>query len=429
VARLQGFPSFGIQDRVMEGMIDFIAIIAALRHRKIAACLIVAEIAVAFAILSNALSLIGAEVERLTISSGTAESNLVDLFVNPTPGSDRTNSEAAMRQDVRALAGIAGVKAVSVLNQVPYGGGESVGGIDLKPDQHRLGLAVAMYLGNEGAIATLGLRLIAGRGFRADEMIPYSRDITPPVAILTRAAAMKLFGESNAVGRIVYHAMGRGKMTQVRVIGVVDKLVWPILLPGDTGEEEYSIIFPEWPSYAPQAHYLLRTSRAQMPRIEREAKQILAKSNPAVQVRWAGPLTELKSKYFRQERSMTWTLVAVCLALLIVTAAGIFGLTSVWMRERVHQIGIRRALGATRGRILAHYLLENLPLAAVGVLLGAALAFATSTYLLVHGYSLSRLPAPYVIVGAAVLLGLNQLAVLGPARRAAAIAPAEAARL
>ncbi|MGH8218444.1 MAG: ABC transporter permease [Steroidobacteraceae bacterium] len=310
-------------------MIDLIAIVAAIRHRKIAACLIVAEIAVAFAILSNALSLIGAEVERVTISSGTAESNLLDVFVNPTPGSSSVNSEAAMRQDVRALAGIAGVKAVSVVNQVPYGGGISIGGIDLKSDQHRLGLAVAMYLGDASAIATLGVRLVAGRGFRADEMVPYSRDITPPVAILTRAAARRLFGGSTAVGRIIYHAMGRGKMTQVRVIGIVDKLVWPNLLPGDTGEEEYSIVFPEWPSYAPQAHYML----------------------------------------------------------------------------------------------------ENFPLVAVGVLLGTVLAFATSTYLLVHGYSLSRLPVPYVIVGAAILLGLNQLAVFAPARRAAAIAPAEAARL
>lgn len=409
-------------------MIDIIAIVAALRRHKIAASLIIVEIAVAFAILSNALYLIGAELERLTMSSGTAESSVVDLSVNPTPGTSAGSSEAAMRQDMRALAGIAGVKAVSVVNQVPYGGGESVGSFDLKPDQLQPSLVAAMYLGDETAISTLGARLIAGRDFRPDEVLPNSRDVTPPVAILTRAAAKKLFGRSRAVGRILYHAMSRGKMTQITVIGVVDQLVWPNPLPGDTDEEAQSIIFPEWPSYAPQAHYVIRTSRAQVFQVEREAKAILERSNPDLQVSWAGPLTDLKSKFFRQERSMTWTLVAVCVALLIVTAAGIFGLTSVWMRERVHQIGIRRALGATRGQILVHYLLENFPLAAGGVVAGTALAFTTSAYLLVHGYALARLPAPYAMIGAIVLLALNQLAVFAPAWRAAAIAPAEAAR-
>ncbi len=410
-------------------MIDATAIAAALRHHKIAACLIIVEIAVAFAILSNALFLIGAEVERVTISSGAAESELLDFVVAPTPGSGPVNSEAAMRQDVRALARIGGVKAVSVLNQVPYGGGESVDGIALKPDQQQRSLEVAMYMGDESAVGTLGVRLIAGRDFRADEVMPFSRDITPPIAILTRAAAEKLYGRTSAVGEVIYHAMGRGKMTRVTVIGVVDKLVWPNLLPGETTEQAYSIIFPERPSGVPTAHYLIRTSRADMSQVEREAKAVLARSNPDLQIQSALPMTDVKSMFFRQERSMTWTLVAVCLALLIVTAAGIFGLTSVWMRERVHQIGIRRALGATRSQILVHYMLENFPLAISGILVGAVLAFATSAFLLEHGYSLSRLPWPYVAIGAVILLGLNQLAVFAPARRAATVTPSEAARL
>ncbi len=411
-------------------MVDVISIVSALRRRKIAAFLIVAEIAVAFAILANALFLIDAEIERVTMSSGTAESELVDFDVEPAPGSHVANAEAVMRQDIRALAGIAGVKAVSVLNQVPYCNCQSGGGLQLKPNQEHSSLDdVAMYLGDESALGTLGVRLIAGRGFRADEVMQYSPDATPPVAILTRAVAERLYGRSSAVGKVIYHSMRQGKMTEIRVIGVVDKLVRPIPLPGETVEQAYSMVFPEWPSFERQAHYVLRTSRADMPRVEREARAVLARSNPDLVIRWALPMTDLKARYFRQERSMTWTLVVVCLALLIVTAAGIFGLTSVWMRERVHQIGIRRALGATRGRILVHYLLENVPLAVGGILVGAALAFATSSFLLAHGFSLSRLRWPYVLVGAAILLGLNQLAVFTPARRAATIAPAEAARL
>ncbi len=414
-------------------MVDVNSIVSALRHRKIAAFLIVVEIAVAFAILSNALFLIGVEFERVTIRSGTTESELLDVTVAPTPGREMVNADATLRGDLRALAEIAGVKAASALNQVPYGGGGWFSGIALKPDLEPIKYSeaqeVTVYLGDESALETLGVRLVAGRGFRADEVVPFAPDVTPPIAILTRAAATRLFGRSSAVGRVIYMSSGQGKTTPVTVIGVIERLLQPFVLAGQTTEQSYSIIRPERPSFAGGVHYVIRASRTDMPQVEREVKEALAKSDPPLQILSERPLTEVKSAYFREERSMAWTLAIVCLALLIVTAAGIFGLTSVWMRERVHQIGIRRALGATRGQILVHYMLENFPLAVGGVLLGSALAFATSSFLLAHGYSSSRLPLLYVAVGAAILLGLNQLAVFTPARRAATIAPAEATRL
>ncbi len=410
-------------------MIDVNSIVSALRHRKIAACVIIAEIAVAFAILSNAVFLIVAQVERVTMSSGTAERQILVLSVTPVPGGDVTSADATTREDLRALAGIAGVKVVSALNQLPYGGGEILDGIELNPEQQVGNLVAAVYIGDESALETLGAQLVAGRGFRTDEVAPFAPDVTPPVAILTSAAAQRLFGRSGAVGRVIYLDVGRGKMTPVTVVGVVKRLVRPILAPADGSQQAYSVIVPEQLTYATSPYYVIRTTPAEMARVAREAKEVLARSNPARQVVWVRPLTEVKSRYFRQERSMTWILVAVCAALLVVTAAGIFGLTSVWMRERVHQIGIRRALGATRGQILIHYMFENIPLAMGGVVVGAGLAFAASGFLRVHGYSLSRLQWPCVAVGAASLLALNQLAVFTPARRAATIAPAEAARL
>ncbi len=411
------------------GMVDLNSIVSALRHRKIAAALIIAEIAVAFAILSNALFLIGTQIAQMRVASGTAEKQLLVLYVAAIPGTDAASADAVTRGDLGTLAKIAGVKSVSALSQVPYGDTENVGGIDLKPDQTDSTVGTGMYTGDEATLETLGVRLIAGRGFRADEVASVTPGAMPPIAILTRALAERLFGESNALGKFIYLPLSSGKKAPVRVIGVVERLVRPYLFGRDTTPQTFSMIIPGRLSFVPATYYVIRTSSADMSRVEREAKEALAKTNRALKIQWAGPMTVLKTEHFRQERSMTWTLLAVCLALLIVTAAGIFGLTSVWMRERVHQIGIRRALGATRGQILVHYMLENFPLAVGGVLLGSALAFATSSFLLAHGYSSSRLPLLYVAVGAAILLGLNQLAVFTPARRAATIAPAEATRL
>ena len=91
------------------------------------------------------------------------------------------------------------------------------------------------------------------------------------------------------------------------------------------------------------------------------------------------------------------------------------------------QIGIRRALGATRGQILRYFQSENLLLATFGIALGMALAYGINQ-LLMERYELGRLPPQYLPIGALSLWVLGQLAVLGPALRAAAVPPAVATR-
>lgn len=124
---------------------------------------------------------------------------------------------------------------------------------------------------------------------------------------------------------------------------------------------------------------------------------------------------------------MAWLLIAVSIALLVVTALGIVGLASFWVQQRTKQIGVRRALGATRGQVLRYFQTENFLLATIGIVIGMLLAYAINQ-LLMGKYELPRLPLLYLPVGAVVLWLLGQLSVLGPARRAAAVPPAVATR-
>ena len=95
--------------------------------------------------------------------------------------------------------------------------------------------------------------------------------------------------------------------------------------------------------------------------------------------------------------------------------------------QRTRQIGIRRALGATRGDILRYFQVENFILATLGIVLGMVLAYAINLWLM-HKYQVARLPGEFLPVGAVVLWLLGQVAVLGPAMRAAMIPPAIATR-
>ena len=124
---------------------------------------------------------------------------------------------------------------------------------------------------------------------------------------------------------------------------------------------------------------------------------------------------------------MAWLLGIVCVALLLVTALGIIGLASFWVQQRTKQIGVRRALGATRGQILRYFQTENFLLASIGIALGMLLAFAINQ-LLMGKYEMARLPLYYLPAGAVLLWALGQLAVYAPARRAASVPPAVATR-
>jgi putative ABC transport system permease protein len=97
------------------------------------------------------------------------------------------------------------------------------------------------------------------------------------------------------------------------------------------------------------------------------------------------------------------------------------------VQQRTKQIGIRRALGATRRQIIGYFQTENLLLTGFGIVLGMLLAFA-GNQVLMHYFEIDRLPLYYLPVGAVLLLLLGQVAVIGPALRAAAIPPIVATR-
>jgi putative ABC transport system permease protein len=97
------------------------------------------------------------------------------------------------------------------------------------------------------------------------------------------------------------------------------------------------------------------------------------------------------------------------------------------VQQRWRSIGIRRAIGATRGDILRYFQGENFLIVGAGIVLGGVLAVLLNLLLMAH-YELPRLPLWYLPIGAAVLWALGQLSVLSPARRAARIPPVAAMR-
>ena len=408
---------------------DIRPILSTLMRHKTAAALIVVEIALTCAIICNALFMISDRLSQVREVSGIAEEELVRVQISGI-GSD-TDQVARTRTDLASLRAIPGVKDATVLNQVPFVNSSWNSGVRLQQEQQQSTLNATTYMAEDQFIETLGLTLVAGRDFDADEYREASdllerttEDGNIPATIITRSLADKLFPGEDAIGKTFY-SWGDAP---IRVVGVVEHLVRPGGM-GGPAEREYAMVFPLRPHYNLGGNYVIRTDPDRRTEVLAAAKAVL-QANGAdriIQEENSKTFEQLRREYYQAPRAMAWLLGIVCVALLLVTALGIIGLASFWVQQRTKQIGVRRALGATRGQILRYFQTENFLLASIGIALGMLLAFAINQ-LLMGKYEMARLPLYYLPAGALLLWTLGQLAVYAPARRAASVPPAVATR-
>jgi putative ABC transport system permease protein len=407
---------------------EFRPILSTLMRHKTAAALIVVEIALTCAIICNALFMISERITQVREVSGIAEKELVRVQLTGIGSDD--NAAAQTKADLAALRGIPGVTAATVINQVPFVSSSWNSGVRLSQDQQQSTLSATNYMAEDQFIKTMGLKLVAGRVFEPDEFLEFEDMNKPdspgniPVAIITRKMADKLFPGEDAVGKSFY-SWGDAP---TRIVGVVEHLVRPSM-QGGPGAREYSMIFPVRTHYNVGGNYVIRTTPERRDEVLKTAVATLRanSSNRIILDENTKTFEELRNEFYQAPRSMAWLLGAVCVLLLFVTALGIVGLASFWVQQRSKQIGIRRALGATRRQILRYFQTENFLLATLGIVMGMTLAYGINQ-LLMGKYELPRLPLYYLPVGAVLLWLLGQASVLGPAIRAAAVPPAVATR-
>ena len=406
---------------------QFRPIISAVRRNKVGAILIAVQMAITLAILCNALFIIQQRVAASKRPSGADEANVVVLdnqWVGTPP-----DQIARQQADLAALRSLPGVQDAFATNSVPLTDSGSSTGVGLHPDQKTSTASAALYFGDEHAIPSLGLQLIAGRNFNADEVadkIGYNDLKAPAAVIITKGLAEKLFPNANAVGQSIYDQFLKG---QVPIIGVVDRLQVPWVEAGGfgVGFNDNSIIQPfRFVSPYPIL-YVVHAQPGQAAALIQAAPKKLFELSRARIIGKTRAMTLLRTEIYKDDKGLAVILGVVSAALLAVTAFGIVGLTSYWVAQRRRQIGIRRALGATRNAIIQYFQTENLLIAGAGAVIGVALAVSVNLWM-VSTFAMERLNTGYTLIGAVVVMLLGQAAVLWPALKAASIPPALATR-
>jgi putative ABC transport system permease protein len=418
---------------------EFGPILRAMGRSKVRYGLIVAEIALTLAIVANCVNMIRSSRAEMATISGFDDDNIVSVRSTPfSPAfKEQGYRDNGVRRDLDAIRAIPGVKAVSNTRFLPWqGGGSSMESRPLGSNGPMLRNQV--YNADEGTLATLGARLIAGRNFTREEtdsetvrlrqLLSTSREVDQTGkpkdkisqdVIISRAFGQLAFKEGPFLGRQLEDTDG----DRYNVVGVIDRFYnpygWPI--------HEYVMFFPgRSSSYDFGNPYLLRTEPGQVARVRAAVEKALVAVDPGRNVK-VTPLTEIKERFHSQSWLLVKILTLVIFLLVFVTSLGIVGLTVFSVAERTRQIGTRRALGAQRGDILRYFLLENWMVTGMGLVLGVVLAYALNVALVTR-LSATRLDPALIVAGVLLLWLAGLAATFFPARRGAKVAPAVATR-
>ncbi len=397
-------------------------ILSAMRRNKVGAIVIVVQTAITLAILCNSLFIIQQRLRSSERPTGLQEGDIFTM-ANQWVGNP-PDLAAKVQADLAALRALPEVVDAYASNSYPLSNGGWDDGLGFEADDPHWVTSGALYFADEHGLATLGLKLIAGRNFDAAEIAERNdMEGKPPAAlIVSQALATKLFPNGDALGKSIYLSSQKQKSP---IVGIVERLQQPWISVRNQ-RVEYAMLQP-YRFVEQYSYYVVRAKPGQLESAMKSAeKQLLAINRGRINDR-TRTMAETRHRAYRDDRGLAVILGVVSVVLLMVTAFGIIGVTSFWVSQRRRQIGIRRAMGASRTAILRYFQTENLMIATAGAILGIILAL-TLNLLMAGKFEMARLNVGSTLVAAATVLLLGQIAVLWPALRAASISPVVAIR-
>jgi putative ABC transport system permease protein len=391
-------------------------IIRSMNHNRTRITLIVLEIAITLAIVTNCVNMILSERQKMQQKSGVDDDNIVWIYGTPFAAEfkDQSYVENVVNADLRAMQAIPGVRAAAATSYLPWAGGGSSAPFQAEGRGDKV--QAQLYPARGQLIETMGSRIAEGREFRPNDT-PAKFNESTKVAIISRGLAKKMWGDQKPLGHVL--TVGPSSRT---VIGVIDDFYNPY----SWNIGNYVVFTPGRAYDQSGSAYLVRVQPGAMKSVAAQLEPRLLAVNSG-RIFKVQTIAEFKRQFFAANMLVVKAMTAVIAVLVFITALGIVGITSLSVAERTKQIGTRRALGATKLDILRHFLLENWLLTTAGLLLGIIAAYGLNLFLVTH-VSGVKMDWSLIAIGM-VALWINGLAAtMLPALRGASVSPAIATR-
>jgi predicted permease len=413
------------------------------RHRA-RHLLMAAQIALAMVLLvASGLMLRSFQKLRAVDPGFNADSTLtfsIGLPVREYPTLDQV--VAGHHTIIDALAGLPGVTEVAGTTCLPLSGGCSgntvrVEGRAYRPSQ--LAPAIALFRAVTGGyFDTIDIRIMRGRGIDRGDV-----DRRERVVVVNETFVQRFFPDEDPIGRRVASNRPPPKpgapadLTWLTIVGVVantpirtlteapvPQLFMPLSLANGPEIPRALAIGPE----ASVVSYVVHTATPPLDLFP-SARRAIGALNPNLAI---AQVDTLENSLNRASAQMAFTMVLLAIASVIALTlgvVGIYGVTSYIVSQRTNEIGVRLALGAEPASVSAQLVRQGGVVAAVGIAVGLAAAFAGGRLIESLLYTVSpRDPSVFALTTVA-LLAVALLACWLPARRAARLNPIDALRI
>jgi putative ABC transport system permease protein len=387
-------------------------------HQFTRRALVVAEVALALVLLVGSGLLLRSLQRLFAIAPGFEASHVLTLQVQ-TSG-QRFSDEAVRHQffadALDAVRGIPGVSAAAWTSQLPLSGDDDQYGVrfESSPSDNPDGEGSALrYAVSPGYFETMQIPLRRGRLLDA-----HDRTGSPAAVVINESFAKRRFPAQDPIGQRI-HFGPKARPWDV-VVGVVGDVKQASLAVGQT--DAVYLTTTQWSWVDPVLSLVVRTygDAASMAPAVRAAIWSVDKDQPVVRV---ATMDAVLAATAAERRFALILFEAFGLVALVLAATGIYGVLSGSVTERLREIGVRAALGASRGSLLALILRQGMALTAIGIAIGLAGAVAASRALVTLLFGVTRVDPPTYLGVVALLLGVSAVACWLPAWRAARVDP------
>jgi putative ABC transport system permease protein len=384
--------------------------------------LLFAEVALALVLVTGAGLMLRTMANLSAIDAGFSRDLIVSAQFNLPQRYDPERRIVFFDQAIERLRALPGVTNAAMTYSLPVAGSNwnSIFIVEGQPVPERSKLPSSGWIPiTPGYFDTLGIRLVKGRWFDDRDLAT-----SPEVVVVNETFARRLFGDNDPLGARVKQGWPEDKTPWRQIVGVVKD----VRMNGLQGDPTLQAYLPARQLSQRSAIFVVRAEGNALA-LGRAIEAAIHEIDPNVPLFNVRTMDQVIDVSIGNERLTTVLMMGFAGLALLMAGIGVFGVTAYSVSQRTHELGIRMALGANRGSVLALVLRQEMAACLMGIAAGILGAFFLASLLESLLFGVTARDGATLSVAAIVLLAVTAIACLIPAHRATRIDPVRALRL
>jgi putative ABC transport system permease protein len=393
-------------------------------HEWTRRALVVAEVSLAVVLLVGAGLLVRTLHRLFSLDTGFDPSHVITMQVQESGPGYRKDEDRLrfFEQALERVRQLPGIEQAAFVNQLPLSGDYEVYGVEFQNDAGNGGTAAFRYAVTPRYFETMRIPLRSGRLFTEQDTAGSAK-----VALINESLAKRIFAGKDPIGQ-AFHAgpdLGKPNRPWTTIIGVVADVKHASLQVGS--QDSFYTPNSQW-AWADTTMTLVARTQGDAATLAPDIRRGIWSIDKDLAIVRVQTMEQIVKASEVQRRFAMTIFEVFALVALVLAATGIYGVLAGSVTERIREIGVRAALGASRGAILALIIRQGMTLTGLGILVGLVGAMAATRALITLLFGISRLD-PVTYIGAiALLTGVSGVACAIPAWRAARVDPSIALR-